>query len=82
MNSNSPLSNENVTLSDFLFNELNTLNKAAAYGYLLPKYEELKKLIIDLIDLGELESITFTDEEDTRKYREVLNALLTQLDKK
>lgn len=71
------MTTENMTdtLSDFIFNELNTLNKAAAYGYLLPKYQELKKLIIDLIDLGELESIIFTDEEDTRRYREVLDKI-------
>lgn len=58
---------------DNLFEQMVNINKAHGYDILAKQVDELKQVIRDLIDKGDLDDLVFTDEESTKDFKEVLN---------
>ena len=58
-----------LNLKDTIVN----ISKAAAYDILAAQVKELKQVIKDLIEVGELDDLEFTDEEGTEEFKAVLN---------
>lgn len=58
---------------DNLFEQIATISKAGAYDILAEQVKELKQVIRDLIEAGELDDISFTDANDTAEFKTILN---------
>jgi hypothetical protein len=56
-----------------LFNQIANISKAGAYDILAQQVGELKQVIRDLIEKGELDDLKFTDENDTAEFKTILN---------
>lgn len=56
-----------------LFNQIANISKAGAYDILAQQVRELKQVIRDLIEKGELDDLKFTDENDTAEFKTTLN---------
>lgn len=55
--------------SNSLFEQMTYISKAGAYDALVPHVKELKEAIRQLIEIGELEDLTFTDEAATKLFQ-------------
>ena len=60
------------TMQD-LFDQIVNITKASAYDILAGHVKELKEVIRDLIEKGELDDLKFTDENDTAEFKTILN---------
>jgi hypothetical protein len=60
------------TMQD-LFDQIVNITKASAYDVLAGHVKELKEVIRDLIEKGELDDLKFTDENDTAEFKTILN---------
>jgi len=58
---------------DFLSEQIVNISKAGAYDIVSKQVGELKEVIRQLIDKGDLEDLVFTDQESTDEFKEVLN---------
>lgn len=58
---------------DNLFEQMTTISKAAGYDALVPHVKDLKQVIRDLIEAGDLNDLEFTDKESTDKFKAILN---------
>lgn len=58
---------------DNLFEQFANISKAHAYDILTDHVKELKEVIRQLIDAGDLEDLEFTTEADTLKFKLILN---------
>jgi hypothetical protein len=56
-----------------LFDQIVNITKASAYDVLAGHVKELKEVIRDLIEKGELDDLEFTDENDTAEFKTILN---------
>lgn len=56
-----------------LFDQIVNITKASAYDVLADHVKELKEVIRDLIEKGELDDLKFTDENDTAEFKTILN---------
>ncbi len=55
---------------DSLFEQMSNLTKAHAYDKVaVPQINELKQIIRDLIEHGDLDDLVFTDDESTEKFK-------------
>ena len=59
--------------SDSLFEQIANITKANGYDILAKQVIELKQVIMELIDVGELEDIEFNDSNDTAEFKKILN---------
>ena len=57
---------------DNLSQQIINISKAAAYDVTVTQITELKQVIRDLIEVGELDDIEFTDKEETNKFKVIL----------
>ncbi|HXS59745.1 MAG TPA: hypothetical protein VN703_02915 [Candidatus Sulfopaludibacter sp.] len=58
---------------DELFEQFANVSKAHGYDILTDHVKELKDVIRQLIEAGELEDLEFTDKEDTVNFKNILN---------
>lgn len=58
---------------DFLTESIVNISKAGAYDVVSKQVGELKEVIRQLIDKGDLNDLVFTDQESTDEFKEVLN---------
>lgn len=58
---------------DNLFEQMANISKAHGFDILAKHVEELKQVIRDLIDKGDLNDLEFTDDESTKDFKEVLS---------
>lgn len=58
---------------DNLFEQISNISKAHAYDIVVEQVKELKKSIRDLIEVGELEDLAFTEESQTTEFKEIVN---------
>lgn len=57
-----------------LFNQIANISKAGAYDILVAhQVRELKQVIRDLIEKGELDDLEFTETNDTAEFKTILN---------
>ncbi len=56
-----------------LFEQMATISKAHAYDTMVSLVIDLKQIIRELIDKGDLEDLVFLNPEDTAKFKKVLN---------
>lgn len=61
---------------DNLFEQFANISKAHGYDILADQVKELKQVIRDLIEAGDLNDLVFTDQEDTDKFKAILNKAL------
>lgn len=57
---------------DSLFDQSANISKAGAYDILAEQVKELKEVIRQLIAVGELYDLTFTDPIDTDNFKKIL----------
>lgn len=58
---------------DNLFEQMANISKAHAYDILAAHVGELKEIIRSLIEVGELEDLTFTNDEDSERFKKLVN---------
>lgn len=58
---------------DNLFEQAANISKAHAYDIVSKQVDELKEVIRELIRVGELEDVTFTDEAATKLFQYWVN---------
>lgn len=58
---------------DDIFSQIVNISKAGAYDVLSDQVKELKQVIRDLIEAGDLEDLEFTDKESTGAFKAILN---------
>lgn len=58
---------------DNLFEHMANISKAHGYDILVDHVKELKQVIRDLIEKGDLEDLEFTDKESTDDFKATLN---------
>lgn len=56
-----------------VFEQITNISKAGAYDVLADHVKELKEVIRQLIKVGELDDLEFTDSGDTEEFKKVLN---------
>lgn len=56
-----------------LFNQMVNISKAHGYDILADHVKELKQVIRDLIESGDLNDLEFTDKESTDEFKTILN---------
>ena len=64
-------------MKDELFEQLTNISKAHAYDIVSKQVGELKEIIRQLIDLGDLNDLEFTTPEDTEAFKTILNKAKT-----
>ena len=57
---------------EYLFEQLTNITKASAYDIVSAQVNDLKVIIRELIEFGQLDDLIFTDENDTKKFKEIL----------
>lgn len=55
-----------------LFEQMANISKAHAYDIVVEQVKELKEVMRQLIEVGELDDITFTDQDDTTKFQDIV----------
>ncbi len=60
-------------MNDNLKEQIVNISKAGAYDVVSKQVGELKEVIRQLIDKGDLNDLEFTDKESTDEFKEVLN---------
>lgn len=60
-------------MQDNLLEILSNITKAAAYDVLVTQVKELKEIIRQLIEVGELDDLTFTEEKQTEEFKTLVN---------
>ena len=58
---------------DELFEQITNISKASSYDIVCAQVNDLKVIIRELIKFGQLDDLVFTDENDTKKFKEILN---------
>lgn len=58
---------------DNLFEQIANISKAHGYDILVNQVKELKAVINDLIEVGELDDLTFTEEAQTEEFKSIIN---------
>ena len=58
---------------DELFEQITNISKASSYDIVCDQVNNLKVIIRELIKFGQLDDLVFTDENDTKKFKEILN---------
>lgn len=57
---------------DYLFQQMTNISKAHAFDIVSQQVGELKAIINKLIEVGELEDLTFTDPADTHEFQTIV----------
>jgi len=58
---------------DNLQEQIINISKAHAYDILADQVKELKEVIRELIEAGDLDDLTFTDSDSTNEFKTILN---------
>jgi hypothetical protein len=69
---NSKFKIKKKTMED-LFDQIVNISKSSAYDVLAGHVKELKEVIRDLIEKGELDDLEFTEANDTAEFKTILN---------
>lgn len=56
-----------------LFEQMANISKAHGYDILSKQVGELKEVLRELIEVGELDDLTFTEEYQTEKFQSLVN---------
>lgn len=57
---------------DDILQQITNITKAHGFDILSNQVKELKEIINQLINVGELEDITFTDDADTAEFQDIV----------
>lgn len=58
---------------DNLFKQFTNISKAHAYDIVSQQVKELKEIICQLLEVGELEDLTFTNDTETAEWKSLIN---------